>query len=112
MGGLNFSETNWPEMMEATISTLKMLGISGIFTIILGLPLGIMLYLWGRSDQTFLKAVYSVISLVVNILRSIPFIILIVVLMPVSKAIVGTTIGVLGTIPAFVIAATPFFAGL
>jgi D-methionine transport system permease protein len=112
MGGLNFSETNWPEMMEATISTLKMLGISGIFTIILGLPLGIMLYLWGRSDQTFLKVIYSVISLVVNILRSIPFIILIVVLMPVSKAIVGTTIGVLGTIPAFVIAATPFFARL
>ncbi|MFE4713457.1 MULTISPECIES: methionine ABC transporter permease [unclassified Paenibacillus] len=112
MGGLDFSKINWSEMMDAAVSTLKMLGISGIFTIILGLPLGIVLYLWGRSNQSFLRVIYSILSFVVNILRSVPFIILMVALIPISKSIVGTSIGVLGTIPALVIGAAPFFARL
>ncbi|NUU60823.1 methionine ABC transporter permease [Paenibacillus agri] len=112
MGSLDFSKINWSEMMDAAVSTLKMLGISGIFTIILGLPLGIVLYLWGRSNQSFLRVIYSILSFVVNILRSVPFIILMVALIPISKSIVGTSIGVLGTIPALVIGAAPFFARL
>ncbi|MFC3748018.1 methionine ABC transporter permease [Paenibacillus sp. GCM10012306] len=112
MGSLDFSKINWSEMTDAAISTLKMLGISGIFTIILGLPLGIVLYLWGRSNQSFVRAIYAILSFIVNILRSVPFIILMVALIPVSKSIVGTSIGVLGTIPALVIGAAPFFARL
>lgn len=112
MGNLNFSAIDWSEMGDATVATLKMILYSGIFTIILGLPLGIVLYLWGRSNNVVLRVVYSVLSFVVNILRSVPFIILMVALIPVSKAIVGTSIGVLGTIPALVIGAAPFFARL
>lgn len=112
MGGLDFGSINWEEMLDATIDTLKMLSISGIFTIILGLPLGIVLYLWGRSNNLIIRAVYSVLSFVVNILRSVPFIILMVALIPFSKSIMGTSIGVLGTIPALVIGAAPFFARL
>ncbi|WP_150268909.1 methionine ABC transporter permease [Paenibacillus tepidiphilus] len=112
MSGLDFSAIDWQEMQEATIATLKMLLYSGIFTIILGLPLGIVLYLSGRSKNMFIRVVYSVLSFIVNILRSVPFIILMVALIPVSKAIVGTAIGVLGTIPALVIGAAPFFARL
>ena len=109
---MDFSTINWEEMLEATIATLKMLAISGIFTIILGLPLGIVLYLWGKSNNVIIRVVYSVLSFVVNILRSVPFIILMVALIPFSKSIMGTSIGVLGTIPALVIGAAPFFARL
>ncbi|NQX45686.1 ABC transporter permease [Paenibacillus tritici] len=112
MGGLDFSGINWDEMLDATIATLKMIAISGIFTIILGLPLGIVLYLWGKSNNVIIRAVYSVLSFIVNILRSVPFIILMVALIPLSKSIMGTSIGVLGTIPALVIGAAPFFARL
>lgn len=109
---MSFAELNWDEMVTATYATLQMLVISGLFTIILGLPLGIILYLWGKSDSIVIRVTYSVLSFVVNILRSIPFIILMVALIPFSKAIVGTSIGVLGTIPALVIGAAPFFARL
>ncbi|QUL54066.1 ABC transporter permease [Paenibacillus tritici] len=112
MGGLDFSGINWDEMLDATIATLKMIAISGIFTIILGLPLGIVLYLWGKSNNVIIRAVYSALSFIVNILRSVPFIILMVALIPLSKSIMGTSIGVLGTIPALVIGAAPFFARL
>lgn len=112
MSGLNFNDINWEEMLEATKATLNMLVVSGLFTIILGLPLGIVLYLCGRSTKPFVAIIYSVLSFIVNILRSVPFIILMVALIPLSKAIVGTSIGVLGTIPALVIGAAPFFARL
>ncbi len=109
MAGLNFNDINWEEMLDASVATLKMLAYSGIFTIILGLPLGIVLYLWGKSKNSFIRAVYSVLSLLVNILRSVPFLILMVALIPLSKTIMGTSIGVLGTIPALVIGAASVF---
>ncbi|AHV98839.1 binding-protein-dependent transport systems inner membrane component [Paenibacillus sabinae T27] len=110
--GLDFSAVDWDEMITGTVDTLKMLGSSAIFTIILGLPLGIVLYLWGRSQLPFVKGLYAVISFIVNILRSVPFIILVIALIPFSRAVVGTSIGVLGTIPPLVIGAAPFFARL
>lgn len=109
---MNFADLNWQEMMDATVATLQMLIFSGLFTIILGLPLGILLYLWGRSNSIVIRVIYSVLSFFVNILRSVPFIILMVALIPFSKVIVGTSIGVLGTIPPLVIGAAPFFARL
>lgn len=112
MNGLNFTDVNWEEMLQATVDTLKMLGSSAIFTIILGLPLGIVLYLWGRSSRPFLAFIYTVLSFIVNILRSVPFIILMVAMIPITKSIVGTSIGVLGTIPPLVLGAAPFFARL
>ncbi|MNB83918.1 Methionine import system permease protein MetP [compost metagenome] len=110
--GLDFSAVDWSEMLTGTADTLKMLGSSTIFTIILGLPLGIMLYLWGKSENKLTRVIYSVISFLVNILRSVPFIILGIALIPFSRAVVGTSIGVLGMIPALVIGAAPFFARL
>ncbi|WP_310551633.1 methionine ABC transporter permease [Paenibacillus glufosinatiresistens] len=112
MGGLDFSLVDWHEMWVGTLDTLKMMGASAVFTIILGLPLGIVLYLWGRSSSPAIRAVYTLLSVLVNILRSVPFIILVIALIPVSRAIVGTAIGVLGVIPALVIGAAPFFARL
>ncbi|MFP4977329.1 methionine ABC transporter permease [Paenibacillus sp. CN-4] len=110
--GLNFSEVDWQEIGQATVDTFKIMGFSGLFTIILGLPLGIVLYLWGRSTSPFVRVLYTVLSIIVNILRSVPFIILIVALIPFTRSIVGVSTGVLGTIPPLVIGAAPFFARL
>lgn len=109
---LDFSIINWAEIMTGTEDTLKMLGFSSLFTIILGIPLGIMLYLWGRSSAWQIQLMYTIVSILVNILRSIPFIILMIALIPVSRELVGTSIGVKGFIPTLVIGAAPFLARL
>jgi D-methionine transport system permease protein len=112
VGGLDFSLIDWKEIATAILDTLKMLGASAIFTFILGLPLGIILYLASRSSSRRVNSVYVVLSFVVNILRSVPFIILIVAMIPITREIVGVSFGVLGTIPPLVVGAAPFFARL
>lgn len=89
-----------------------MLGASALFTLIIGLPLGILLFLASRSSLSLMKVIYILLSFIVNILRSVPFIILIVALIPFTRSLVGTSTGVLGTIPPLVIGAAPFFARL
>ncbi|WP_051217312.1 methionine ABC transporter permease [Paenibacillus assamensis] len=99
-------------IMEASADTLLMLGFSVFFTFIFGLPLGILLFLSGKSENVVLRAINTVVSFIVNILRSVPFIILMVALIPIVREVFGTAIGVRGTIPPLVIAAAPFFARL
>lgn len=111
-GELDFSQIDWSEFGTATIETLEMVGASGLFTLLIGLPLGVLLFMTARSTSGFLRGLYTILSVIVNILRSVPFIILIVALLPVTDLIVGTTLGVKGTIPPLVIAAAPFFARL
>ncbi|WP_339941442.1 methionine ABC transporter permease [Undibacterium luofuense] len=89
-----------------------MTGFSLLFTVLLGLPLGILLFLSGRSSSPAQKALYAVLSVVVNVLRSVPFIILLIVLIPLTLLLVGTSLGVPGTIPPLVIGTAPFFARL
>ncbi|WP_138495238.1 methionine ABC transporter permease [Paenibacillus pinistramenti] len=112
MWGLDFSQIDWTEMKQASYDTLEMMGYSLLFTIIIGLPLGIILYMTARSNNRVIKWIYNVISFLVNILRSVPFVILLISLLPLTKLIVGTTLGVTGTIPPLVIGAAPFFARL
>jgi D-methionine transport system permease protein len=112
MWGLDFSEVGWKEIVIAILDTLKMLGASAVFTFIIGLPLGIILYLAARSADRKVHFVYSILSIIVNILRSVPFIILIVAMIPITRQLVGVSMGVLGTIPPLVVGAAPFFARL
>ncbi|MGW8959074.1 methionine ABC transporter permease [Paenibacillus sp. NPDC055715] len=112
MSELDFSQVNWEEMGNSTLETLQMLGASALFTLIIGLPLGILLFLASRSSWSLMKVIYVVLSFIVNILRSVPFIILIVALIPFTRSLVGTSTGVLGTIPPLVIGAAPFLARL
>ncbi|URJ59487.1 methionine ABC transporter permease [Paenibacillus polymyxa] len=112
MSELDFSQVSWEELGNSTLETLQMLGASALFTLIIGLPLGILLFLASRSSLTLMKVIYIVLSFIVNILRSVPFIILIVALIPFTRSLVGTSTGVLGTIPPLVIGAAPFFARL
>ncbi|MGV8604606.1 metal ABC transporter permease, partial [Pseudomonas aeruginosa] len=78
--------------------------------VVLGMPLGVLLFLTGRRQMFEQKAVYTLLSLVVNILRSLPIIILLIVMIPLTVLITGTSLGVAWAIPTRVVAATPFFA--
>lgn len=109
---MDFSSIRWEEISQASIETLQILGASGLFTVIIGLPLGVLLFMTARSASSQVKILYTILSIIVNILRSVPFIILIVALIPFTRALVGTATGVLGTIPPLVIAAAPYFARL
>jgi len=112
MWGLDFSKIDWSEMGTASTDTLQMMGYATLFTFLIGLPLGVLLYTFSRSASPVLGWVYRVLSLIVNIIRSVPFIILIVALIPLTRAIMGVSSGVEGTIPPLVIGAAPFFARL
>lgn len=105
-------EINWAEIAKATGDTLVMLGWSLLFTIIIGLALGIILFLTSKGQLLQNVPLYGVLSLVVNILRSVPFVILMISVFPITKVLVHTTIGVKGAIPPLVIAAAPFLARL
>lgn len=109
---MDFSAIDWTEMAEATKDTLLMMGFATLFTFLIGLPLGVVLYVFPRTNSIILQSIYRVLSLIVNIIRSVPFIILIVALIPLTRAIMGVSTGVEGTIPPLVIAAVPFFARL
>jgi len=107
-----FPHLKWDQLWEATQETLYMTALSGIATFALGLLLGLALFLTARGGLFQNRAVYSVISLVVNIFRSIPFIILIVLLIPFTKSIVGTILGADAALPALIVGAAPFYARL
>jgi len=103
---------NWPEIGEATVDTLTMLGVSMLFTVLLGLPLGVLLYVSAPGQLRARPRLYAVLSFLVNVLRSLPFVILLIVLMPFTLLVVGTSIGVAGAIVPLVVGAAPFFARL
>lgn len=107
-----FANVDWPEIGRATVDTLLMLGGSMILTVLFGVPLGVLLYLSGKGRLAANPVLNAALSLVVNILRSVPFIILLIVMLPVTVLLVGTSLGVAGAIPPLVVGAAPFYARL
>ncbi|MEJ9211296.1 methionine ABC transporter permease [Bacillus smithii] len=105
-----FPNVDWAMMWQATEETLYMTGVSVVATFILGLILGLLLFLTSKGNLWENKFIYSIVAAVVNIFRSIPFIILIVLLIPFTKALVGTIIGANAAFPALIIGAGPFYA--
>ena len=103
---------DWAEIGYASLDTLNMLGGSLLFTVLLGLPLGVLLFLTGPRQMFEQRALYAVLSLLVNVLRSVPFVILLILMIPLTVLITGTSLGVAGAIPPLVVGATPFFARL
>ena len=108
----DFSRVNWDKVQDKTIETLIMTFESLIAVFIIGLFLGLLLYLTSNSKSTFGRGFYTVVTAIVNIFRALPFIILIVLLIPFTKALIGTIIGVQAAIPALIISAAPFYARL
>lgn len=107
-----FVNIDWYEIWLATLDTLLMLGGSLLFTVVFGLPLGVLLFLTGPRQLFDNKPLYALLSFVVNVLRSLPFIILLIVMIPITVLLTGTSLGVAGAIPPLVVGTTPFFARL
>jgi D-methionine transport system permease protein len=92
--------------------TVYMTFVSGFFGFVLGLPVGILLFLTRKGQLLENKIYYRVISILVNIFRSIPFIILIVWMIPFTRAIIGTSIGMNAALVPLSVGAAPFIARL
>ncbi|QYA61587.1 ABC transporter permease [Campylobacter fetus subsp. fetus] len=99
-------------LLEATIDTLYMTFISTFLTFMIGLGLAIILVLTKPNGLKPNKGIYNTLDLIVNVLRSFPFIILIIVLFPLTKFIVGTSIGTSAAIVPLTIGSAPFIARL
>lgn len=109
---IDWSQVRWEDIWPASKDTLTMIGVSLFFTVIIGILIGVVLFLTSRRQLLEQPVVYVLLSFVVNILRSVPFVILMILIMPLTKILTGTTLGVQGTIPPLVVAAAPFFARL
>ncbi len=102
----------WGDILSATRDTLVMLGASLILTILVGVPLGVLLFLTDRGQLAERRWLNRLAGIVVNVLRSIPFVILLIVMIPLTLRLVGTSLGVAGAIPPLVVGAAPFYARL
>lgn len=111
------SYTNWEEVEPAklwtnTLDTLYMTFASLVAVLILGLILGLILYETNKREGKIAKAIYYITTLFVNVFRSIPFIILIVLLIPFTRALLNTMTGPTAGLPALILSAAPFYGRL
>ncbi|MEW9121735.1 MAG: methionine ABC transporter permease [Thermotaleaceae bacterium] len=97
-------------LTPSLIDTLYMVFISIVFTVILGLPLGVILIVSNQDHILPNPILNHVLSYVINMMRSLPFIILMIFIIPFTRLVVGTSIGTNAAIVPLVVAATPFFA--
>ncbi|MGF7154906.1 methionine ABC transporter permease [Novosphingobium gossypii] len=107
-----FRNIVWPEIGQALLDTLLMLGASMLLTVIAGVPLGVLLFLTGPGQAAESKLLNRTLGVVVNILRSIPFVILLILMIPFTILVMGTSLGVVGAVPPLVVGSAPFYARL
>lgn len=100
----------FPDLLKALKETLLMVSISGVFATVIGLPIGVILVVTRQNHLLENKWVYYIVGKLMNIFRSIPFIILLAFIMPFTKWIVGTTIGLKGALVPLIVGTTPFVA--
>jgi D-methionine transport system permease protein len=94
------------------LETLYMTLVSTALAYVIGLPLGVALVVSDGSQNSLVRGINTVLGIVVNLLRSVPFLILLVAVIPFTRLIVGTSIGSTATIVPLVIASAPFVARL
>ena len=105
-----FDQTFVAMMLAETKNTLYMTLLSSLFGYLLGLPLGIILTVTDKEGIHPNAGVYKVLDVIINLMRSIPFLILLILVMPLTKLIVGRSYGSTATIVPLTIAAAPFIA--
>jgi D-methionine transport system permease protein len=103
---MEWLELLWPALIE----TVYMVSVSALFTVAVGLPLGVLLVITSPDHITPSPALNRVLGAIVNVGRSLPFIILLVAILPFTRLIVGTTLGPTAAIVPLTVAAIPFFA--
>ena len=99
----------WDKFLESCSATAQMFFISGIFVLIFGFLFGVILTVTKQGGLWENAVVYQIVDKMTNIFRSIPFIILLIFLIPLTRFIVGTAIGVKGAIVPLIFGAVPFF---
>lgn len=97
-------------IISSLLETLYMVFFSTIFSLVIGFPLGVLLVITEKGNIWEKPTLNRILSGVINVLRSFPFLILMILLFPLSKVIVGKTIGTTATIIPLAIAAAPFVA--
>ncbi|MBQ9452791.1 MAG: ABC transporter permease [Desulfovibrio sp.] len=102
----------WPEILAATWETVDMVLVSTLFSMLLGFLLAILMIVTNPIGLRPCRSVYQVVDFVVNLLRSFPFIILLIAIIPFTRMLVGTTIGSAAAIVPLTVAAAPFVARL
>ena len=100
----------WPELWEAFGETLYMMLVSGVISFVFGMVFGVLLTVTAPGRVLANKPVYTVLDKVINIFRSIPFIILLASLIPLTRLIVGSSIGTAGAIVPLIFGTVPFFS--
>lgn len=96
--------------LTAIRETLFMTLTSSLFSYVIGIPLGIALYIYAKDGLCPKPIIYDILSVIVNIFRSIPFLILLILVLPITMFIVHSQIGAISVIPPLVISATPYIA--
>jgi D-methionine transport system permease protein len=102
----------WPSLWLGTLDTVYMVWWASVFSVLVGLPLGVLLVATDRGGLIPAPAVRAVLSAIVNIGRSLPFIVLMVAVLTLTRFLVGTTLGPTAAIVPLSIGAIPFFARL
>ncbi|MGS3185184.1 methionine ABC transporter permease [Aeromonas taiwanensis] len=97
-------------MYQGTVETLYMVGVAALFTLLLGLPIGVLLVVTRKEGVLPLPRVNMVLGLLINIGRSLPFVVLLIALIPLTRLLVGTTLGSTAAIVPITLGAFPFFA--
>jgi len=97
---------------EATVETLEMVAVSSVLTVLLGLPLGVLVHTTSPTGLTPQRTVSSVVGFIVNVGRSLPFVILMIAVIPFTRLIVGTSLGWQAAVVPLTLGAIPFFARL
>lgn len=106
----NINDRVQQEIIKSTIETLTMTGITAVFAGMFGIALGVCLVVTRGGGILEHRVIYTVLDKVVNVFRSIPFLILSMLLIPFTRVLVGTTIGIPGAVVPLVIATIPFFS--
>lgn len=97
---------------QAFIETMQMTVIALALSILVGIPLGVLLILTRKGGQSENPGLYATLNAIINVIRSIPFIILLFLILPVTRLVAGTTIGVQGVILPLVVSCAPYVARL
>lgn len=100
----------WPLLGAGTWETLQMVLISTLIGYVIGLPLGVLLTISGEGGIAPNRVLYRILDLVMNITRSVPFLILLILIQPLTKLVVGKSYGTTATIVPLTVAAAPLIA--
>ncbi len=107
---MQFDATIWSMLGTGILETIYMVAMSSIFSYIIGIPLGVILVVTAKDGIKPVPAVEKILGIIINLLRSVPFIILAIMLIPVTRKIMGTTIGPNALVFPLIVAGAPYIA--